>query len=841
MSAPVLEFLHPRALALGIPLVFLLWLLARRSRSVLPARLRLIVALCRGAALLLVVAALAGPQLFGPQPERVVVLLEDASASTRGAAAEAASTFEAELREALRGPTRVERLRLGARPLPAEAGAPEAGASDLGAGLRLAGCLVPEGAPGAVVLFSDGGDTAGEARRAAAELAWRGIPVHTVPVSGSAAPDAFPVRVVLPEPWWPGGVELLQVLLASNREGLGELEIRVDGESLDRRQVRVAAGQETRVPVALRVDRPGGHRLELLWAAPWDESAANDHLGRSFAVQEPFSVFWIREAPGEPWALLAEAGFETRGLGPEEAAGLLAAGARPDLVVLDDVPAARMGDAALARLAELTREAGTGLLLAGARSSFGPGGYAGTPIEPLLPVLLEQREERRDPSVALALIVDTSGSMGNRVDLAKEVARLALGRLKPHDKVGIVEFYGHKRWAAPLQPASNQIDILRALNRLQAEGGTVLMPAIEEAYYGLLNVTTRFKHVLVLTDGGVEQGAFEPLVRRMAEEGITVSTVLVGPGQDSEFLLNLAQWGRGRYYQAPGRFQLPEIILKQPTSSILPPLVGGPLRAGRGSEAPDLEGLDLEAAPALAGAVETRAREGAEVLLACEGGVPLLARWRHGMGRVVCWATETQGPLLGEWAAWEGYGRIMRRVLREACRRTGHPWLEAWAERERERVAVCARALDARGAPALEGILEVRRAGALLGRSDLFAPGRFRLELPADALAEDGEPLLVGLAGEPRALYVPVPPRGSRNELALLGLDEECLADLAAAGGGAHRASAARAAGLLQASTGRVLPSALAPWLLLAAALLYLAEILLRRWPRELDRPEGPR
>ena len=39
-----------------------------------------------------------------------------------------------------------------------------------------------------------------------------------------------------------------------------------------------------------------------------------------------------------------------------------------------------------------------------------------------------------------------------------------------------------------------------ALNRLDAGGGTVIMPAIEEAYYGLQNIQTRFKHVLVLTD-----------------------------------------------------------------------------------------------------------------------------------------------------------------------------------------------------------------------------------------------------------------------------------------------------------------------------------------------------
>ena len=84
----------------------------------------------------------------------------------------------------------------------------------------------------------------------------------------------------------------------------------------------------------------------------------------------------------------------------------------------------------------------------------------------VLPVEAVQKEEKRDPSCALVVIIDTSGSMGGgRVQLAKEVARLSMRRLLPHDKVGIVEFYGAKRWAAPLQPASNAIELERALNR----------------------------------------------------------------------------------------------------------------------------------------------------------------------------------------------------------------------------------------------------------------------------------------------------------------------------------------------------------------------------------------
>ena len=200
-----------------------------------------------------------------------------------------------------------------------------------------------------------------------------------------------------------------------------------------------------------------------------------------------------------------------------------------DLVVIDDRPAEAIPLPVQEAIVKAVQEDGVGLFYAGGKGAYGTGGYFDTPVASILPVEMIQKEEKRDPSTTLVVIIDTSGSMtGERVQLAKECARLAIRRLLPHDKVGIVEFYGTKQWAAPIQSAANAIDIQRAINRMDAGGGTVILPAIEEAFYAMQNVQTRYKHVLVLTDGGVESGDFESLMRRMAAKGINVSTVLVG-------------------------------------------------------------------------------------------------------------------------------------------------------------------------------------------------------------------------------------------------------------------------------------------------------------------------
>ena len=62
-----------------------------------------------------------------------------------------------------------------------------------------------------------------------------------------------------------------------------------------------------------------------------------------------------------------------------------------DVYLIGDVPAAIFGERQLGLLAERVRE-GAGLMMTGGFHSFGPGGYAGTSLEKLLPVRMERSE-----------------------------------------------------------------------------------------------------------------------------------------------------------------------------------------------------------------------------------------------------------------------------------------------------------------------------------------------------------------------------------------------------------------------------------------------------------------
>ena len=319
---------------------------------------------------------------------------------------------------------------------------------------------------------------------------------------------------------------------------------------------------------------------------------------------------------------------------------------------LDDVPLLIFAPGAATELPEeLQREiirqaeCGAGILAVAGREAL----FAGESVLPefasLFPARYPGTQENRIPTVALAIVIDTSGSMrGVRLDLARETARLAISGLQENDLAGIVEFHGTRRWAAPLQSAANQFSLMRALNRLNAGGGTVILPAVHEAYYALRNTDARLKHLLILTDGGVEYGDFESIIRKMARHDITVSTVLVGPGE-SDFLGRIAMWGSGRFYRASSRFALPELRFRKQENLPLPPTREKSLEIIPVGNYPLT--ADLPPHLSVGGVVKSVPAEDAETLLLAEGA-PLLIFRRNAPGGSAVWNSEWNGAWSAE-------------------------------------------------------------------------------------------------------------------------------------------------------------------------------------------------
>ena len=211
-----------------------------------------------------------------------------------------------------------------------------------------------------------------------------------------------------------------------------------------------------------------------------------------------------------------------------------------------------------------------GLIAVGGDHSFSTkaGGYRGTPLEEILPVISEERKNKPKQTLAMVLVLDISGSMNDtaanekirNIDLAKQALRTAVNMLGPRDQVGVLVFEDRSRWIWPLAPVTDKQAIIASIDTIQAEGSTNMYPPLEQAYLSLREAFADLKHIIVATDGLGEPGDFDGLAQKMAAAGITMTTVGVGSEPARPFLQAIADKAKGRAYFCPDAENVPQIF-----------------------------------------------------------------------------------------------------------------------------------------------------------------------------------------------------------------------------------------------------------------------------------------
>jgi Mg-chelatase subunit ChlD len=171
--------------------------------------------------------------------------------------------------------------------------------------------------------------------------------------------------------------------------------------------------------------------------------------------------------------------------------------------------------------------------MVGGDQSFGLGGYAGSAIAKMMPVVMKP-PEHHERKRALILILDKSGSMGrnDKLNYAKAAALTVTKSLKDTDLVGVIGFDSQPFVVVPLEPVAQVRPYFAQLvDRLSAHGTTFMLPALQEADRTLAQSGASLKHVVVLTDGetGGTAAMYYDLVSTMHHErGATISTIAIG-------------------------------------------------------------------------------------------------------------------------------------------------------------------------------------------------------------------------------------------------------------------------------------------------------------------------
>lgn len=150
----------------------------------------------------------------------------------------------------------------------------------------------------------------------------------------------------------------------------------------------------------------------------------------------------------------------------------------------------------------------------------------------------------------LILVVDTSGSMhGASIEQARAALLSALDRLGPDDCFNVIQFNSDTQALfrqAQSADAANLAKARRYVQRLQADGGTEMLPALRFALAdaqpdGLL------RQVVFITDGAVgnEQALFELIEGSLGDSRLF--TVGIGSAPNALFMKRAARFGRGTF------------------------------------------------------------------------------------------------------------------------------------------------------------------------------------------------------------------------------------------------------------------------------------------------------
>ena len=833
------SFLLPWAVALLVPAVWAWWRFLRNGPG---ARLRALV-------LGLLVLAACGPVWENGHGGSDVILVLDRSSSLGDLRARQGEY----LRRAAEQRRQGDRLGVvlvgrGSAVIqaPQEDGIPEGfgtpipeDASDLGRGLASARALLPPGRTGRVVLISDGEDTGPDARAQAAALALGGIPLDVLGESLPGSADRAVLGVELPASLRLGESFLGAARLLSDRAESRTWKIRRGETVLAEGTAELLPGQPVTVTFA---DRPPRARLTEYTVeldAADDARPANNKARAALRVSggEPVLVVGGDGSPGSLTNALTAAGLRvrTRAEGPLSLSDL----AGVQALVLEQVPADRLGGAGLEAVADWVEHLGGGLVLTGGRRSFGVGGYHKSAVERVLPVTMEIRDEHRKMAVAMAITLDRSGSMGvsigggrTKMDLADEGACAAIGLLGPRDQVAVHAVDSEPYIIIPLSPVTDPQGMIRKVRGIRSQGGGIYVcTALEAAGAELLRSTSGTRHLVLFADANdaEEPGSYRTLLAKYRAAGITVSVVAMGTPQDSdaEFLKDVAKLGGGRISFAEKVDDLPRLFAQETL------LIARTAWVDQATTVVRRPGLDLllprfghDPWPTVAGFNLTYPRERAQVHAWLPGDPegPALASWRIGTGRSIALPLAADAPAL---TAWPGYAPLMSGLVRWAAGEgTATPGTLS-AERV-GRSAVLTLELDPEQADAVvePGVALVDADGRPAGRAAWERTGpltwRARVDLDERVILPAAQ--VAGSAVIGPALCLPYPAEAAPR----LGLPtgERILAGLAAAGGGKVRSDLTR---LFANPPSPGLPVPWLPWLLTTALALLVGEIAWRR------------
>ncbi|MEZ5406121.1 MAG: VWA domain-containing protein [Verrucomicrobiia bacterium] len=171
----------------------------------------------------------------------------------------------------------------------------------------------------------------------------------------------------------------------------------------------------------------------------------------------------------------------------------------------------------------------------------------------------------------LAVVLDRSGSMeGAKLEQAKQAAIALVNQLSDDDIFSLVVYDNEVQILIPAQPVEDKDRLKSRISRIEAGGGTALYAGVEQGADQVQRYFSakKINRVILLSDGLANIGPssnheISALGRRIAKDGIAVTTMGIGDDYNEDLMASLAEASDANYYYVKDVEDLPDIFSKE--------------------------------------------------------------------------------------------------------------------------------------------------------------------------------------------------------------------------------------------------------------------------------------
>ena len=680
-----MTFLHPVWLLLAVPLIVSLWVWRLPSRFLLALRIL---------ALVLVLLALAGLAIRIPGQAGTVVIVADRSLSMP-------AQSEANQKEAVdlisRGKSIHDQVavvsfgeKIAIEKPPHTEAFPgfnqEVGpnASNLSEAIETAMTLIPEDAPGRILVLSDGRWTGNDPLAKSSSALARNIGIDYRSLERPMTNDLAVLAVDAPPNVNYKESFLISALVQSPVPRDAICTLSRDGKVIASMTRSLKSGPN-RIVFRDQANQEGNQSYAVSVTAAGDAAAdpvpENNQAKFLVGVGGPRPIYHVSTTKGSGLArLLGAGGLDVRSVTPDQAKWDIEHLSRHSAVILENVPAEKIGATGMGTLASWVRATGSGLMITGGKNSYGPGGYYKSPLDPIMPVTMELRNEHRKLALAIVVALDRSGSMAmpvpggrQKMDLANLGAAEVLEMLGPTDEFGCIAVDSMPHEVVPLSTVTDKGASKTKILGIQSMGGGIFVyQALLRAADIIKDAKAGTKHIILFSDAAdaEEPGNYKELLEKLDKAGITVSVIGLGTDRDkdAEFLKDVAKRGKGRIFFTDKPEELPRVFAQDTfvvaRSTFLDDPVGIRNTPGMSllTEQPPVIPATLKIGGYNLCYLRPTATLGTVTL--DEYKAPVTASWRVGSGRVVCYTGEADGQFAGPIARWDKVGDYFTSLAR---------------------------------------------------------------------------------------------------------------------------------------------------------------------------------